>query len=200
MSKIGDFRSIGRKAKRSKVTANPFFRVIAYVIDVILIRFIFEGIVFLLATRGLISASWMRSISLYLGQGLAPFRGGGLLLKHFIFINTFQDVILHLSYSALFMGYFISLESGRIGGQTLGKKIMGIKVVDKHGSKISLRRSVLRNSTKYLYRVPILNFIVAFLDVVLLFFAYARTGDILADTEVVTVSGKGVVELLLGNR
>jgi len=166
------------------------------VIDAIIIRFIFQGIVLLLRSRGLITDSWMENIGFYLGQGIAPLRGGGIVLEHFIFITSLQDLVIHLSYSALFLAYFIVLESGRIGGQTIGKKIFGIKVVDRHRSETSFKNSALRNSTKYLLRVPILNFIVGLLEVILLWFYSTRSGDIIADTEVISLSGKGVVDLI----
>ncbi len=194
MSKTGKYRALDLKSKSSNVRANPLFRAIAYIIDAILIRYIFQGIVFLLDIRGLISKSWMENIELYLGEGLAPFRGGGIVLEQFIFINSLQDVVIHLSYSALFLTYFIGLESGKIGGQTIGKKIFGMKVVDRLGSRTSIKKSALRNSTKYLLRVPILNFIVGLLDIILLWFYSTRSGDILADTEVVSISRKGILE------
>jgi len=194
MGRTGKYRSLDLKTKSSGVKANPFFRTIAYILDAIIIRYIFRGIVFLLRTMGFITEGGMKNINLYLLEGLAPFRGGGIVLEQFIFINNLQDVVIHLSYSALFLAYFIALESGKIGGQTIGKKIFGIKVVDRNRSNISLKESVFRNSTKYLLRVPILNFIIGFLEVILLFFYSTRSGDMLADTKVISISGKGIVD------
>lgn len=199
MSKTGKYRSLDLKPKSSGVTANSFFRVIAYVIDAIIIRFIFQIIVFFLGIGGFISEGWMENIGLYLGHGLAPLRGGGVVLEHFIFITSIQDIIIHLSYSGLFLAYFIMLESGKLGGETIGKKIFGIRVVDKSGSKISTKSSIVRNSTKYLLRVPIVNFILGILELILLFFYSTRSGDILADTNVISISGKGVVDRLGGS-
>jgi len=194
MSRTGKYRSLELKLKSSGVRANPFFRVIAYIIDAIIIRYIFRGIVFILRAMGFIAEGWIDNIDAYLYEGLAPFRGGGIVLEHFLFINNLQDVVIHLSYSTLFLAYFITLESGKIGGQTIGKKLFGIKVVDRYRSKISLKKSVLRNSTKYLLRVPILNFILGFLEAILLFFYSTRTGDMLAETKVISISGKGIVD------
>ncbi len=199
MGRTGKYRSLDLKKKSSGVRANPFFRGIAYVIDAIIIHFIFRSIVILLRNGGFISESWMENIGFYLGQGIAPFRGGGIVLEHFIFITSLQDVVIHLSYSALFLSYFIILETGQIGGQTIGKKIFGMKVVDRHRSETSFKNSVLRNSTKYLLRVPILNFIVGLLEVILLWFYSTRSGDIIADTEVISISGKGIVDLIKRN-
>ncbi len=199
MNKTGRYRSLDLKSKTSGIKANSLFRIIAYLIDAILIRFAFEVIVSLLDIGGLISESLMENIGIYLGEGLAPFRGGGLMLEHFIFINSLEDVMIHLSYSALFMAYFIGLESKKLGGQTLGKKIFGIKVVNKSGSKASFKTSALRNSTKYLYRVPIVNFLLGVADFILLTLYSTRSGDLLADTEVINTSEKSILDWFSGS-
>ncbi|MFW5946083.1 MAG: RDD family protein [Candidatus Natronoplasma sp.] len=196
MSKLGKYRSLGLKSKDSGVRANSFFRIIAYIIDAIIIRYVFQGIVILLGSRGLISETWIETIDFYLAEGLAPFRGGGWFLEQFFFITSLQDVVVHILYSALFLGYFIVLESDQIGGQTIGKKIFGLKVIDRSGSGISFKVSSLRNSTKYLLRVPMLGIILGFIELVLLAFYSTRTGDMLADTEVISISGKGIVDRL----
>ncbi len=196
MSRTGKYRSLDLEKRSSGVLADPFFRIISYLIDAILIRFAFQSVVFVLGARGLISESWMESIGWYLGQGLAPYRGGGVMLDHFLFINTFEDLVIHLSYSAIFMVYFILLESKKFSGQTLGKKIFGMKVADKRGSGISLKDSVTRNSTKYLLRVPILNYIVGLTELILLIFYGTRTGDMLADTKVISIPKKGLLNIL----
>lgn len=198
MSRTGEFRSGYLESKESFVKANPLPRIMAYVIDAALIRFAFEFIVFLLDIGGLISGSLMASINSYLSYGLAPVRVGGLLLEQLFFINNLQDVVIHLSYSALFLAYFIVLESGKIGGQTIGKKIFGLKVVNRSGSEISFKISALRSSTKYLYRVPILCFLVGVFDFFLLVFYTNRSGDMLADTEVKSFSKKGIMSRFTG--
>ncbi|MFP4001529.1 MAG: RDD family protein [Thermoplasmata archaeon] len=199
MGKTSKYRSLDLKSKVSGTRANSFFRVLAYIIDAIIIRYIFQGVVFLLEIRGMISDTLMEKIVIYLGYGLAPFRGGGIVLEHFIFINSLQDLKIHISYSALFLAYFIALESGKLGGQTIGKKIFGLQAVDLSGSKISVKDSVLRNSTKYLLRVPILNLMMGVLEAILLFFYSTRSGDMIADTEVISISGKGIIDKLKGS-
>jgi len=194
MGRSSKYRSVDLRSKSSGVKANPLFRAIAYLVDAIIIRFVFQGIALLLGITGFISESLMDNINTYLRQGIAPLRGGGVVLEHFIFITSLQDLLIHISYSALFLTYFIALESGKFGGQTPGKKILGIKVVDKYRSKISFKKSALRNSTKYLLRVPLLNFVVGFIEAILLFFYSTRTGDMLADTEVISIPGKGIVD------
>jgi len=193
MSKTGKYRSLGLKTKNSGVQANSFFRIIAYFIDAVIIRFVFQGIAFLMGIIGLLSENWMEAINLYLGEGIAPFRGGGWFLEQFFFITSLQDVLIHLTYSALFLAYFIVLESDIVSGQTIGKRIFGMKVTDRYSSEISFKLSTLRNSTKYLLRVPLLGVILGFSELILLVFYSTRTGDMLADTKVVSISGKGIV-------
>jgi len=193
MSKTGKYRSLGLKTKNSGVQANSFFRIIAYFIDAVIIRFVFQGIAFLMGIIGLLSENWMEAINLYLGEGIAPFRGGGWFLEQFFFITSLQDVLIHLTYSVLFLAYFIVLESDIVSGQTIGKRIFGMKVTDRYSSEISFKLSTLRNSTKYLLRVPLLGVILGFSELILLVFYSTRTGDMLADTKVVSISGKGIV-------
>lgn len=198
MSRTAEFRS-AIKSKDSFVKANPLFRIIAYIIDAVLIRFAFEFIVFLLGSVGLISNSLMENIRSYLGLGLAPLRGGGLLLDQAFFVTSLEDLMIHISYSALFLGYFIVLESGKLGGQTIGKKIFGLKAVNRSGSGISFKISALRNSTKYLLRVPTLGFFLGGFELILLLFYCSRSGDMLADTEVKSLSKKGILSRLTGS-
>ncbi len=193
MSNTGQYRSLGLKTKNSGVQANSFFRIIAYFIDAVIIRFVFQGIAFLMGIIGLLSENWMEAINLYLGEGIAPFRGGGWFLEQFFFITSLQDVLIHLTYSVLFLAYFIVLESDIVSGQTIGKRIFGMKVTDRYSSEISFKLSTLRNSTKYLLRVPLLGVILGFSELILLVFYSTRTGDMLADTKVVSISGKGIV-------
>ncbi|MEF8873728.1 MAG: RDD family protein [Candidatus Thermoplasmatota archaeon] len=192
MSRIAEFRS-GIRSKGSFVKANPLYRIIAYLVDAVLIRLVFEFIVFLLGISGVIPRSTMANINTYLGYGLAPLRGGGWFLDQALFVSSQEDLMIHLSYSALFLAYFITLESGRLGGQTIGKKIFGIKVVNRSGSDISFKISALRNSTKYLLRVPSLGFLVGIFELITLVFYSTRSGDMLADTEVKSFSNQGIV-------
>ncbi len=194
MGKTGKYRSLGLKSKTSDVEANSFFRVIAYFIDAVVIRLIFQIAVFLLRNIGFISETWMENINFYLALGLAPMRAGGITLEGLIFINSLQDLLVHISYSALFIGYFIIWEWK--WGETIGKKIFGIKVVDGYGSKISFKNSFLRNSTKYLLRVPILNFLIFIIEMLLLTFYSTRSGDLLAGTKVISKSEESIVSRL----
>ncbi len=200
MGKLSKYRGASKKFQRtpSLVKANMLVRIVAYIIDLILIRVLFRIILLPFNMRGLISEEFMTDIRIYLGEGLAPFRGGGLLIEHFIFINSLNDVIIHLSYSALFLAYFILLESNILGGQTLGKKIFGLQSVNKFGSITSLKESTLRNSTKYLYRVPLVCFLMGFLEMVLMFFYQTRSGDMIIGSKVVSRSKKGLSKRMFG--
>lgn len=50
--------------------------------------------------------------------------------------------------------YFSVCQSGIAGGQTLGKKLTGMKVTDIHGNYLTLEKSLLRSSILF---VPIMN-------------------------------------------
>ena len=64
-----------------------------------------------------------------------------------------------------------------IGGQSIGKRIMRIKVVDKNGEKASVSRLVLRNITAYIWPV----------EALLMLLKKERIGDRLAKTRVIEI-------------
>ena len=78
-------------------------------------------------------------------------------LTGFILGLFFKDIFVQLGTQALLVGFIISLVYFGIGnskicnGQTLGKKAMKIKVVDKNLELISLQKSILRT---LIYIVP----------------------------------------------
>jgi uncharacterized RDD family membrane protein YckC len=86
-------------------------RLLAYLIDIILLAVGFVVPVALLATRGL----------------MLPGDGIGSLVAYIIW-----------------PAYFIVSESQLMGGQTLGKRLMGIAVVRQTGGYLSLPRAILR--------------------------------------------------------
>ncbi|WP_237715183.1 RDD family protein [Xanthomonas phaseoli] len=62
------------------------------------------------------------------------------------------DVFVRMGGYARLLGFFIALayfgvmNSGRCGGQTLGKRLLGLRVVGKHGALLTLPQSLLRYS------------------------------------------------------
>lgn len=81
-------------------------------------------------------------------------------------------------------GYFIAMEL-TMNGQTLGKKVLGLRAIRNNGQPIALKHSAIRN----LFRVFIDNFGVG---VVMLFFTKEnkRLGDYAASTIVVAEDSK----------
>lgn len=72
-----------------------------------------------------------------------------VVINMFLFIIFFDDLIIVstivLSTTASFTLFYILVLEGVWSGQTLGKKLMGIRVVRKNGSEIGVTHSVSRN-------------------------------------------------------
>jgi uncharacterized RDD family membrane protein YckC len=88
---------------------------------------------------------------------------------------------LCLVFMVLMVSYFILLEG--LIGTTLGKRAVGIRVVDLDGRKPGLRRGLIRNLLRVVDTLPALNL----LGVVLILTSKerARFGDWVAGTRVV---------------
>lgn len=65
-----------------------------------------------------------------------------------------RNLIRNLSF-LIWIGYCIIMESSKFQG-TFGKVLMDIKVVDKHGNRLTFLKSIARNSSKLLSYVSIL--------------------------------------------
>ncbi|GEM_PF-2420999 len=201
MSRLGKYRSLklGSSEKSSEIRANALWRVIAFLIDAVIIRLSIEFAAFVLHRLGLISQGWMEYLGSYLAEGLAPLRGGALSLQEILIITSFQDLTIHLIYSTVFLTYFIVLESGNGWGKTIGKMIFKMEVRDRRGDRISLKKSFLRNITKYLLRLPLIGVVFGLIESVLLIMYSTRTGDLLADTKVVSTAKKGPFDWFTGS-
>jgi len=132
----------------SIIHANPLQRVIAFAIDFTIFQFSVLLILVLLGNVGLISR--MLIFEIY------NFRTN--IYEPLALFNSTEDILIHIVIRIYFLAYFIIPESRYVWGKTIGKRILGIKVMDSKGHKISLKSSFLRNSTKYLLRVPIFGF------------------------------------------
>ncbi len=80
----------------------------------------------------------------------------------------------------IFVFYSLFADSSKFQG-TFGKKIMGLKVVNEDGSKISIQTSAIRNLFK------IISFLALYIGFIWIFFNKKRKGwhDIIAKTKVV---------------
>ncbi len=165
--------------------ADFFRRLIAFFIDTaIIIPFLVLVVLLLLANMGFISFElafeifWLRSM-VYEN------------MSFFALFTSSRHLMIHLYMSISFILYFVLLESKYVWGTTPGKRILKISVIDNNGNKLTLRKSFLRNITKYFLRVPIVGIIFGFLEIFLVMFYSKRTGDIIANTSVASSFHKG---------
>ncbi len=183
MSKKTKFRAY-QEYNRSDISidrADLIKRVGAFVIDMIVISISILLILLLMSMLDLISFSYVFYI----------FRLRTGLYESLDLFNSSKDIIIHIGTSLFFLGYFIILESKYSWGQTIGKKILNIEVVDSEGNQPSLWESFLRNSTKYFLRIPVIGIPFGILEILLLFNYSARTGDFIANTAVASGIYKG---------
>jgi uncharacterized RDD family membrane protein YckC len=134
--------------------AGPFRRGLAWMIDT--------------AVRGLI----LIIVAMVLGLS-AAFDGGGLGVK--------SGLMLLLVF-LLEWGYFVGSEM-LMSGRSLGKKVLGLRVVSMHGLPVGLGDSVLRNLLRAADFLPlgyVLGVVCMLFDV-----KFRRLGDLVADTLVI---------------
>lgn len=92
-----------------------------------------------------------------------------------VFVKTDFELFWKLYYIFLLAFMFIYFFKDVINGQSIGKRIMKIKVVDLNGNKASLFNLIIRNITILIWPV----------EALLLLLDKDRLGDILAKTKVV---------------
>lgn len=80
--------------------------------------------------------------------------------------------------------YFIALEGA--GGQTVGKRLMGITVVTSNGGTAGMKAATIRNLLRFVDSVP--AFYAVGIVVMLLTADGQRVGDLIGDTIVATES------------
>lgn len=104
-----------------------------------------------------------------------------LVLLTNVFENpALYSVYFYFAYLVPFI-YFIAMEEKY--GQTLGKKLLMIKVIDKSGKKASFRSCLLRNVLRIVDMLP--AFYIIGIISILLTGKRQRVGDLAADTVVV---------------
>ncbi|MFL6518461.1 MAG: RDD family protein, partial [Bacillus sp. (in: firmicutes)] len=107
----------------------------------------------------------------------------GMSKMEFIFIGNSLPIAITII--ALFLvnwGYFFVFEFFS-GGRTIGKKLMGIRVIQENGHSITLLSSFIRNLIRIIDSLPTAYF----LGVIMIFFhsKHKRLGDLVAGTIVV---------------
>lgn len=100
----------------------------------------------------------------------------------FMLENTLPIAIAILLLFVLNWGYFFAFEFFS-GGRTIGKKIVGIRVIQDNGHSITLLSSFIRNLMRIVDSLPASYF----LGIIMIFFhpAHKRLGDLVAGTMVV---------------
>lgn len=101
------------------------------------------------------------------------------LIDNLIF-TEFSDIAEEFIVGLVFLLYYPILESSKLQG-SLGKHLIGIKVVDKEGNRISFLRALMRFFLKFW------SFIIAFLGFVSIAFTEKKQGlhDAITETYVV---------------
>ncbi|MEH7743678.1 RDD family protein [Neobacillus drentensis] len=107
----------------------------------------------------------------------------GMSKMEFIFIGNSLPIAITII--ALFLvngSYFFAYEFFS-GGRTLGKKLMGIRVIQENGHSITLMSSFIRNLIRIIDSLPTAYF----LGIIMIFFhsKHKRLGDLVAGTIVV---------------
>ncbi|MEF8833156.1 MAG: RDD family protein [Candidatus Thermoplasmatota archaeon] len=174
-------RSEDKNENVSIVTGSVFFRVLAFAIDTVIFK--------LFVLLSLIILSLLEVVPLQETFYILQVRAN--LYEELSYFTSVQDLWIHIVISLFFLAYFTILES-RVGlGKTFGKMICRLEVVGKDGDAPSLKDSFLRNSTKYLLRMPVIGIPFGLFEIILLFIYSTRTGDMLADTVVASGVHKG---------
>jgi len=94
---------------------------------------------------------------------------------------------LCLSFLVVMFLYFVLLEG--LGGATVGKRLMRLRVVDVNGGRAGLIRSLIRNVLRVVDGLPTMGLVGAILIVVTP--DRTRVGDLVAGTRVVRYSAAG---------
>lgn len=97
----------------------------------------------------------------------------------------FQVVTFAVTLIILFHLLYFSFFEPIMGGQTPGKKALGIRVISQRGEPVSVFESILRNFLRIVYVFPFLYLMDALF--VILTKNYKRVGDFAANTVVVKV-------------
>ncbi|MEH7502632.1 RDD family protein [Neobacillus drentensis] len=103
-------------------------------------------------------------------------------MEFFMVGNSLPIAITIIALFLVNWGYFFACEFFS-GGRTLGKKLMGIRVIQENGHSITLLSSFIRNLLRIIDSLPTAYF----LAIIMVFFhsKHKRLGDIVAGTIVV---------------
>lgn len=152
--------------------ANPLWRFIAFFIDYVIIKYTLTLVFWILLISDIVPPGMFYYFSMFRTN----------IYEYISYFSSFQDLLLHIIFSSVLIGYFTIIESKRVWGTSIGKRVFGLKIVNKRGDFLDLKTSFLRNITKELLRLPILGIIFGPLEFILVLVNNRRTGDYLTDS------------------
>lgn len=175
----GKKESLWKKIPSSKgyvsiIDANFFQRILAFFVDMLIYKAIVFVILVILMYQMVINPDELFSLAFYRTN----------IYEYPENFMNLRDLIIHVFLSGLFIGYFTVFESKHAWGRTPGKYLLGLKVIDEKGNKLSLRDSFFRNSTKYFLRIPFIGLLFGVIELALIFFYFRRTGDLIVQSRV----------------
>ncbi len=159
----------------SIIEAGFFFRIFAFFVDLTIIKISTLLILGQLAAMGVISQGLVFEVFVYRTNIYED-------LSLVALFTSSEYLLIHICFSLYMISYFAILESKRVWGTTVGKRLFKLHVLDSKGEKLSLKDSFIRNSTKYLFRIPLIGIPFGFLELILVMFYSRRTGDILVNS------------------
>ncbi len=165
----------------SIIDAHPFTRAVAFFIDVTIYKLLVILFLIVLLQQSIISPAEFSELA-FVRTNIYEYPA--------LFQNA-KDLWIHITLSAFFISYFTVFESKNIWGASPGKRLLKIKVIDEEGDHLSLKKSFLRNVTKYLLRIPIVGVVFGFLELGLIFFFFRRSGDFIVNSRVASGFHKG---------
>jgi uncharacterized RDD family membrane protein YckC len=99
-----------------------------------------------------------------------------------IISQDFAAMVTTIGYFLVSQGYGIMME-WRYGGQTIGKRLMRLRVVDAHGLRLTFSQVVLRNLLRFVDGLPLFYLVGG--AAVVISRRSQRLGDLAADTLVI---------------
>jgi uncharacterized RDD family membrane protein YckC len=150
-----------------------------------------EGVVFSVPLAGpfarflacAVDFALITAVSMFAGSVLSIF---GLLSR------DLAKALATLSYFVVSLGYAIALEWGW-RGQTVGKRLLRLRVVDAQGLRLQFHQVVVRNLLRYVDRLPLLYLVGGV--AALISPRSQRLGDIAAGTVVARIEETGEPDL-----
>jgi uncharacterized RDD family membrane protein YckC len=150
-----------------------------------------EGVVFSLATAGLFSRflAWTVDVAVIVAASTIL----GMATQFIALVSPdFARALYVIFYSVFSVGYGIFTE-WNWRGQSLGKRVMRLRVVDASGLKLQLSQIIIRNLLRPVDLLPVCYL----LGGTVLFFSRAgqRLGDLAANTVVISIPETRLVDM-----